>query len=128
VSHAQPFIVGVNTYLLYGPDGLEDRLSRPSRVWNRIPDTIRNRIIELALDEPELSPRELVFRFVDTQDYFICEASVCRLLKGQDLVNSPAFMVLKATYKFKDKTTRVNQMWQTVREAGAYPTLHILNH
>ncbi|AUH64063.1 hypothetical protein CX676_07740 [Paracoccus zhejiangensis] len=29
------------------------------RVWNRIPDGVRGQIIELALDEHELSPREL---------------------------------------------------------------------
>jgi len=60
-----------DTYLQSGPDGLEDKPSKPGRVWNRIPDTIRSRIIELALDVPELSPRELAFRFVDTQDYFV---------------------------------------------------------
>jgi len=28
-------------YLSPGPAGLEDRPSRPSRVWNRIPDKVR---------------------------------------------------------------------------------------
>lgn len=46
-------------YQTIGPDGLEDRSSGPGRVWNRIPDDVRERIIDLALDEPELSPREL---------------------------------------------------------------------
>ncbi|MBB4096315.1 transposase-like protein, partial [Ochrobactrum pecoris] len=32
----------------YGVEGLEDRTSAPSRVWNRIPDDIRDRIIALA--------------------------------------------------------------------------------
>jgi hypothetical protein len=30
---------------------LSDRLPRPDRVWNRIPDAVRQRIIKLALDE-----------------------------------------------------------------------------
>ena len=34
------------------------------RVWNRIPDDVRSRVVTLALDEPELSPRELAVRFV----------------------------------------------------------------
>ena len=42
---------------------------RPSRIWNRIPDKVRDEIIQLALDEPELSPRELSARFVDTKGY-----------------------------------------------------------
>src|SRR4029079_12780219 len=43
---------------------------------NRIPDAIRERIVQLALDEPELSPRELATRFTDTANYFVSEASV----------------------------------------------------
>ena len=38
-----------------GPEALEDKSPRPKRVWNRIPDGIRERIVQLALDEPELS-------------------------------------------------------------------------
>ena len=65
-----------------GPEALEDKASRPTRVWNRIPDAIRERIVQLALDEPELSPRELATRFTDTANYFVSEASVYRLLKA----------------------------------------------
>ena len=36
-------------YLGGGPEALADRPSTPSRVWNRIPDTIHDQIIELAL-------------------------------------------------------------------------------
>ncbi len=100
-------------YQLGGPEALEDRSSAPSRVWNRIPDNIRGRIVDLALEEPELSPRELAVRFTDTQSYFVSEASVYRLLKGLDLITSPAFIVIKAASEFKDKTTASNQMWQT---------------
>ena len=31
---------------------------------NRIPDNVRRQIVELALDEPELSPRELAVTFI----------------------------------------------------------------
>src|SRR5919107_490504 len=51
-------------------------LCRPERVWNRIPDRIRDQIVQMALDEPELSPRELATRFTDTKSYFVSEASV----------------------------------------------------
>ena len=100
-------------YQTEGPDGLEDRSPMPLRVWNRIPDDIRERIVKLALDEPELSPRELAVRFTDTESYFVSEASVYRLLKSHDLITSPAFIVLKAANEFKDKTTAINQLWQT---------------
>ena len=36
---------------------------RSRRVWNRIPDEVRRQIVDLALDEPELSPRELAVTF-----------------------------------------------------------------
>ena len=96
-----------------GLEALEDKPSRPSRVWNRIPDKVRDEIVQLALDEPELSPRELAARFVDTKGYFVSEASVYRLLKAHDLITSPAFIVVKAADEFKDKTTAPNQLWQT---------------
>ena len=103
-------------YELYqtgGPEALEDRAPRPSRVWNRIPDDVRDRIVQLALDQPELSPRELAVRFTDTESYFVSESSVYRLLKAHDLITSPAFIVMKAADEFKDKTTTPNQLWQT---------------
>jgi putative transposase len=71
------------------------------------------RIIQLALEEPALSPRELAVRFTDSQSYFVSEASVYRLLKAHDLIASPAFIVIKAADAFKDKTTAPNQLWQT---------------
>ena len=103
-------------YDLYQSGGLEalaDRSPRPDRVWNRIPDGVHERIIKLALDEPTLSPRELALRFTDTENYFVSEASVYRLLKAHDLIPSPAFVVVKAADEFKDKTTAPNQLWQT---------------
>ena len=63
-------------YHAFGIAGLRDRNSGPGRVWNRIPDEVRRRIVELALERPELSPRELTVRFTDTRGYFVAEASV----------------------------------------------------
>ena len=100
-------------YLDYGEDGLVDRAPMPRLVWNKIPDTIRNDLLDMALDIPELSPRELAVRFTDTKGYFVSESSVYRLLKAHDLISSPAFIVMKAASEFRDKTTAINQMWQT---------------
>jgi len=60
-------------YRSFGLSGLEDRTSGPGRIWNRIPDSVRQEIVELALQEPELSPRELAVRFTDTKRYFVSE-------------------------------------------------------
>ena len=100
-------------YQTGGPSALEDQPSQPGRIWNRIPDNVRDQILELALEQSELSPRELAVRFTDEQRYFVSEASVYRLLKAHDLITSPAFIVIKAANECKDKTTRPNEMWQT---------------
>jgi RNA-directed DNA polymerase len=90
-----------------GPEALDDRRPRPDRVWNRIPDNVRRQIIDLALDLPELSPRELAVRFTDERKYFVSEASVYRLLKAHDLITSPAYVMIKAANEFRDKTTAI---------------------
>ncbi len=100
-------------YVTGGAEALADRPSRPERIWNRIPEAIRVRIVALALEEPELSPREIAVRFTDQERYFVSEASVYRLLKAHDLITSPAFIVIKAADEFHTKTTAPNQLWQT---------------
>ena len=100
-------------YLEGGPEALEDLSSAPSRVWNRIPAEVHDQIIELALKQSELSPRELAVRFTDERRYFVSEATVYRLLKAHDLITSPAYVVIKAADQFHTKTTRPNEMWQT---------------
>ena len=82
----------------------------PARPWNRLPKQIRSKLIELALDVPELSPRELALRFTHDQGHFVSESTVYRLLKSHDLITSPAFVVIKAANEDKDKTTRVNEL------------------
>jgi len=102
-----------DAYQQGGPEALADRPSRPSRVWNRLPTAIREQIVALALEQPELSPRELAVRFTDEQRSFVSEATVYRLLKAHDLITSPAYIVVKAADEFRDKTTASNQLWQT---------------
>ena len=90
-------------YQAFSEAGLEDRTSGPGRVWNRLPGDIRQQIVELALDEPELSPREQAVKFTDEKSYFVSETSVYRLLKAHDLITSPAFVVIKAADEFLSK-------------------------
>lgn len=97
----------------FGETGLEDRRPHPGRVWNRIPDDVREEVVELALDQPDLSPRELAVRFTDERKHYISEASAYRILKERDLIASPAFVVVRAADEFQDKTTRPNELWQT---------------
>jgi transposase len=72
-------------YQRFGLSGLEDRRSGPGRLWNRIPGKVREQVVGLTLERPELSPRALSVTDTDGRGYFVSEASVYRLLKAQDL-------------------------------------------
>ena len=100
-------------YKEQGYDGLAPRNRSARTQWNRISDQIREEVVEYALERPELSSRELAHSIVDHKEYFISESSVYRILKSRGLITSPAYIVMKASSEFKDKTTRPNQMWQT---------------
>lgn len=111
--HKSTFYNWLNRYQENGIDGLEDKKPIPQAVWNKITETHRDAVVELALEKPELSPRELAVSYTDDKRYFISESSVYRLLKEQDLITSPAYILLKASDKFQQPTTHVNEMWQT---------------
>jgi transposase InsO family protein/transposase-like protein len=100
-------------YLEGGIDALEDKKPIPKSVWNKISPAITSKVIKLALQETELSPRGLAVTFTETQGYYISESSVYRILKAEGLITSPAFILMKAADKFQNPTTAVNQLWQT---------------
>lgn len=93
---------------------VEQSGAKPSRrQWNAIPEAQKNLVLEIALEHPELSPRELAVKLTDEQKVFISESSVYRILKAKGLVTSPAHILISASNAFKDKTAFVHQMWQT---------------
>ncbi len=96
-----------------GYDGLADKKPQSKRFWNRIPHSEREKVVEKALERPELSPRELAWRITDHEGYFISESSVYRILKDYDLVTSPHYVVLSAKDRFDRPTSRVHELWQT---------------
>jgi putative transposase len=100
-------------YQADGVNGLEPQSVQRRRFWNRIPEPMRQEIVELALAQPDQSPRQLAWQFTDQEGYFVSEASVFRILKGYDLIESPAFEVVQAAKKFAQPTQRVNELWQT---------------
>jgi len=96
-----------------GDEGLRDRKRERRCFWNRIPDLEREKVVEVALSRPEMSPRELAWHITDTQGTFVSESSVYRILKSFDLITSPAYIMLSAKDRFDHPTRRVNEMWQT---------------
>jgi len=100
-------------YVENGYDGLADNYHTPERFWNAIPPWEKQNIVELALEHPDKSPRELAWYIVDTFGYYVSESTIYRLLKANDLMTSPAYIVLKARDKFPQPTRAVNELWQT---------------
>ena len=96
-----------------GFDALADRSPRPVSVWNRIPDKVREDVVDFALEHEELTPRELAVKYTDEKRYFVSESSVYRILSAEDLITAPAHVVIRAADEFRDKTSRPNELWQT---------------
>ena len=107
------FYVWYQRYQEEGPEGLQPKKANRQQFWNRIPDQVRQQIVDLALAHPEESPRQLAYRFIDEKGYYVSESSVYRLLKRYDLIQSPAFEVITAKDQFETPIKRVNEMWQT---------------
>ena len=96
-----------------GVSALENNKPSPGIPWNRLPQEEQTAVLELALEKPELSPRELAVTYIDQKNRFVSESTVYRLLKSHDLITSPAYTVIKAAEAFHTQTTRPNEMWQT---------------
>ena len=100
-------------YLEDGPDGLESKARGPQQFWNRIPEEEKRHIVDVALEHPDKSPRQLAWYITDTEKVFISESSVYRILKSHDLITSPHYIVDFAAKSYTNKTVRPNEMWQT---------------
>ena len=111
--HKSTFYNWLQGYQDGGVDGLGDRKPSSGTPWNKIPEHHRESIIELALDKPELSSRELAVGYTDEKAYFVSESTVYRLLKAVDLITSPAYILMQAADKFQHPSTCVNELWQT---------------
>ena len=107
------FYLWYKKYQEYGYEGLRSKSSSPRKFWNKIPEQIKEQVVEIALKQSDKSPRELAWHITDTQGYYISESSVYRILKGYDLVTSPAYILLSASDKFSNPTRKINELWQT---------------
>ena len=111
--HRSTFYSWLQRYRDKGVDGLNDMKPVTDSAWNKIPAVHRTAIIDMALADPQLSPRELAVTYTDDKSYFVSESSVYRMLKALDLITSPAYILMQASDKFQQPTLRVNEMWQT---------------
>jgi len=88
--HKRTFYNWYARYLKDGYDGLAYRARDRRQTWNRIPQHERNKVVEEALEHPELSSRELAIHIVDKHKWFISESSVYRILKERGLITAPS--------------------------------------
>jgi putative transposase len=102
-----------HAYSKHGVEGLMPNKRTSNRQWNSIPEAQKNLVMDIALDNPELSSRELAYKITDEQQIFISESSVYRILKVRGLITAPAHIFLSAADEFTNKTGFVHQMWQT---------------
>ena len=107
------FYAWLKRYEAGGIDALEDCKPVPRSAWNKLPEEEQVGVLDLALKKPALSPREIAVTYTDEKERFVSESTVYRLLKAQDLITSPAYILMEAGDKFQHPTTRVNEMWQT---------------
>jgi transposase InsO family protein len=110
--HKSTFYKWHHIYVEKGMVGLLPQ-KRTRRQWNSIPEPQKQLVVEVALDHPVLSPRELSVKITDEQKIFISESSVYRILKEKGLITTPAYVLLSASNEFKNKTQFVHELWQT---------------
>jgi putative transposase len=100
-------------YRAQGEVGLVDRKPEPGAVWNRLRPAEQTAILETALQQPDLSPRELACQVTDHAGFTVSEATVYRVLKRHGLNRSITLVGFPAGKEFRVKTTAPNQLWQS---------------
>ena len=96
-----------------GAEGLRDRSPYRKRTWNQILPEEGDKVMEIALHNPEWSPREISCHSADSSGFTVSESTVYRMLKREGLVKPLEKKTFPAGAEFKVKTTYPNQMWQT---------------
>ena len=67
--HKSTFYKWYNLYLEKGEAGFHSSPSSGRRQWNSIPEEEKNLVVEIALNYPELSSRELAHKITDERVY-----------------------------------------------------------
>lgn len=93
--------------------GLQDRSPVKGLVWNKLLQSERDKILELALLYPQWSSREVACHIVDNCGFTVSESTVYRLLKKQGWIKPLEVRTFPASDEFTVKTSAPNELWQT---------------
>jgi len=83
------------------------------RASNQLLDEEREAIINQALAQPHLSPREVALWLCDHAGVSVSESSAYRVLKAEGLLLDRPADQAPAAREFKHKTKRPNELWQS---------------
>ena len=97
----------------HGKKGLKDHSSRPLHQWNKVLQQEQDLILKLAIENPDLSSREISYKMTDEYENYISESTVFRLLKANGLIRSREIKTFPAGSEYKYKPKRINEQWQT---------------
>jgi len=92
---------------------LQDKKSGSPIPWNKLNPEEEEKIVNQARASPELSPRQLALRIVDSGGIYISESSVYRILKREGLIKPAEIVGFKAGKEYHRKTKRPNELWAT---------------
>lgn len=102
----------VRLYREGGSSALDKTRPVARTIWNRITQREELRVLEIAREHPELSPRLLSVKITDHEEFAISESKVYEILKKNGLVRPRPLPELPARREWPHKTVRVNQIWQ----------------
>lgn len=92
-------------------------------VWNKVPDAIAEGLLQLPLDEPERSLRELSVQLTEEQRYCLSQSTESPILKSRDLITALTFIVIKAVEKFENAGP-VTKNCQTIQGSNTRVACH----
>jgi len=92
---------------------LEDKKGGSPTPWNKLSPEEEHRILLLARASPELSSRELALTLVDTENLYVSESTVYRILRREGLIRPAEVLGFKAGKEYHRKTRKPNELWAT---------------
>jgi transposase InsO family protein len=99
-------------YKGYGLGGLIKMKPSARRIWNRLTAGETEKMLEIARQHPELSPRLLAVKITDEEAFSISESTVYRILRENHLICPRPLPEMPAQRQWRHQTTRPDELWQ----------------